>query len=307
MGQKPFDIVVVGELNPDLILSGDVRPEYRQTEKLVDQAKLVLGSSSAIFACGAAQLGLKVAFIGRVGNDLFGDFVCKELNENGIETRGIVRDQDEATGISVILSSGADRAILTYPGTIPLLEYRDIDMEMIQQARHLHVGSYYIQDGLRPDLSRLFTLAHAHSLTTSLDTNYDPAGKWDAGIQQVLTQVDIFLPNSIECLAISGMTDLDQAAAKLAKQVKFLGVKLGKEGAWLCRGEETYRQTALPVNVVDTVGAGDSFDAGFIYGYLSGWEPKRILQLATICGSLSTRQAGGTSAQPTLDEALQYM
>jgi len=307
MGQKPFDVVVVGELNPDLILSGDVRPDFGQVEKLVDGAKLVLGSSSAIFARGAARLGLKVAFIGRVGDDLFGDFACKELNEYGIETSGIVRDQVNASGISVILSNGADRAILTYPGTIPFLEYPDIDLEIIQQARHLHVGSYYIQDGLRPDLPRLFTLAHAHHLTTSLDTNYDPAGKWDAGIQQVLTQVDIFLPNSIECLGISGMTDLDHAAAKLAKRVKLLGVKLGKEGAWLFRGEETYRQTALPINVVDTVGAGDSFDAGFIYGYLSGWELRRVLQLATICGSLSTRQAGGTRAQPTLDEALQYM
>ena len=142
MGQNPFDIVVVRELNPDLILSGDVRPDFGQVEPPVGRAKLVLGSPLAIFQCEAAQLGLKVAFIGRIGNDLFGDFVCKELSENGIETSGIVRDSDNATGILVILTSGSDRAILTYPGTIPLLKYLDIDLEMVQQARHLHAGSY---------------------------------------------------------------------------------------------------------------------------------------------------------------------
>lgn len=307
MGQKPFDVVVVGELNPDLILTGNIRPEFGQVEKLVDQANLVIGSSSAIFACGAAKLGLKVAFIGKVGNDLFGEFMCNALGKSGIDTNGIVRDENNASGISIILSNGADRAILTYPGTIPLLKYTDIDLEIIHLARHLHVGSYFIQDGLQPDLPRLFTQAHAYGLTVSLDTNFDPAGKWDGGITQVLTLVDVFLPNSTECRGISGLADLDQAVALLTKQVKFLGVKLGPQGAWLCQGQEIYRQTAIPVDVVDTVGAGDSFDAGFIYGYLAGWEPRRILQLATICGSLSTRQVGGTSAQPRLDEALKYM
>jgi sugar/nucleoside kinase (ribokinase family) len=196
---------------------------------------------------------------------------------------------------------------LTYLGTIPRLEYSDIDQELIMQARHLHVGSYYMQEALRPDLSLLFNHAHEHGLSVSLDTNYDPNKIWQDGMDQLLEKVDIFLPNSTECCGIAGMSNLDQAVDYLRTRVKYLGVKLGEKGALLCIDQEKYFMDPVSIKVVDTVGAGDSFDAGFIYAYLAGWEPKRILKFATICGSLSTRQAGGTGAQPTFEEAIRYL
>jgi len=307
METQRFDVVVAGELNPDLILSGDVWPEFGQVEKLVDEATLHIGSSSAIFACGAAQLGLKVAFIGKVGRDLFGDFMRQSLAGYGIDTRGIIDDEKTPTGISVILSRGNDRAILTYPGTIPRLAYSEINTEILQQARLLHVGSYYIQDDLRPDLPRLFTEAHNWGLSISLDTNYDPTGKWDKVIGEILPKVDLFLPNTVECMGIAGVSSLEQALNQLETKVKYLAVKCGDAGAILCHNGKKYEVKPIQVEVVDTVGAGDSFDAGFIYGYLAGWEPGRMLKLANICGGLSTRQAGGTGAQPSLDEAMQYL
>lgn len=304
---RRFDVVVVGEVNPDLILSGDVLPEFGQVEKLVRQANLTVGSSSAIFACGAARLGLRVAFIGKVGDDLFGSFMCQSLKEKGVDTRGIVSDEEIATGISVILSAGADRAILTYPGTIPMLRYTDINLEIIGQARHLHLGSYYLQRALLPDLPVLFDQAHRLGLTISLDTNYDPTEVWKDGLDLLLPKVDVFLPNATECRGITGITDLEQAVKMLSDHISYIGVKLGEKGALLYHGGELYQQDSLPVEVVDTVGAGDSFDAGFVYAYLAGWEPRRMLKLATICGSLSTQKAGGTSAQPDLEEALDYL
>ena len=307
MGTKPFDVVVVGELNPDLILSGNVRPEFGQVEKMVEKGILTIGSSSVIFACGAARLGLRVAFIGKVGRDLFGAFMRQALAEYGIDTGGVVQAADVATGISVILSEGEDRAILTFPGTIPLLEYSDIDLDIARQARHLHVGSYYIQYALQSGLPDLFDKAHQWGLTTSLDTNYDPKGVWDDGVEQLLKKVDLFLPNAAECKGIARTSNLDQAINELQKRVKYLGVKLGKDGAILYHEAVKYYSKPIPVAVVDTVGAGDSFDAGFIYGYLAGWEPERIIKMANICGSLSTRQAGGTAAQPTFDEAKNYL
>jgi sugar/nucleoside kinase (ribokinase family) len=307
MELQKFDIAVVGELNPDLIISGDVIPEFGQVEKLVSNAVLAIGSSSAIFACGAAKLGMRVAFIGKVGNDIFGRFMRQSLLDYGIEICGIVEDKETPTGISIILSTGIDRAILTYLGTIPRLEYSDIDQELIMQARHLHVGSYYMQEALRPDLSLLFNHAHEHGLSVSLDTNYDPNKIWQDGMDQLLEKVDIFLPNSTECCGIAGMSNLDQAVDYLRTRVKYLGVKLGEKGALLCIDQEKYFMDPVSIKVVDTVGAGDSFDAGFIYAYLAGWEPKRILKFATICGSLSTRQAGGTGAQPTFEEAIRYL
>jgi sugar/nucleoside kinase (ribokinase family) len=307
MEPRQFDVVVVGELNPDLILSGDVIPEFGQVEKLVNQAVLTIGSSSAIFACGAARLGMRVAFIGKVGGDLLGEYMCRSLNEYGIDTSGIVLDKLTPTGVSVILSTGVDRAILTYPGTIPDLKYSEINQEIIKKARHLHVGSYFIQKTLRPDLPILFDRAHAWGLSISLDTNFDPTGRWDGGLDKLLGNVDVFLPNAVECQGIAGEPNFEQALENIQSKVKFLGVKLGENGAILCHGSKKYSCEPIDVLVVDTVGAGDCFDAGFIYGYLAGWDPLHILKLANICGGLSTRQAGGTAGQPTLDEAVSYL
>src|SRR5476649_2377603 len=179
--KRDFDVIVVGDLNADLILGGDVVPAFGQVEKLLESATLVLGGSSAIFACGAARLGLRVAFISKVGDDVFGQFVCHELEAHQIDTTGIVIDPSAKTGLTVVLSRSADRAILTYPGAFASLQYNGIDLEFLTRARHLHMGGYFLLDALRPDIPRLFDLAHAHDLTVSLDTNYDPKGQWQIG------------------------------------------------------------------------------------------------------------------------------
>jgi sugar/nucleoside kinase (ribokinase family) len=299
----PFDIIVVGEINADLILKGDVTPAFGQVEKLLDDATLTIGSSSAIFACGAARLGLKVAFIGKAGEDEFGRFMLREMQGRGIDTSGVVIDPTLKTGLSVILARGNDRAILTYLGTIAALRYDDINMNLLQQARHIHVGSYYLLDSLRPDIPKLFKTAHDFGMTTSLDTNYDPSEKWAGGIHQTLAHTDVFMPNEAELAGISGQTDVESGLKALGERVRLIAVKQGGEGATAWREGHATRQGSIPVQVVDTTGAGDSFDAGFIYGYLNGYPLEKALKLATVCGVLSTRGAGGTAAQATLEEA----
>lgn len=301
---KDIDILVVGDLNPDLILRGDVTPVFGQTEKFVDDASLVLGSSSGIFACGAARLGLRVVFAGKVGDDQFGRFVMQELAARQVDPAGIVVDPTIKTGLGVSLSKPDDRAMLTYLGSIADLSYQDIDPALLARARHVHIGSYFLLAGLQPDTPRLFAQAHALGLTTSLDTNYDPTGRWDSGLRAVLPHTDIFLPNEIELRALTGETDPEAALALLAEHVPLAVAKLGPQGAIARRGGDIYRADALPVTVVETTGAGDSFDAGFIYGFLAGWDLPRALRLGCVCGSLSTQAAGGTAAQPTLAEAL---
>jgi sugar/nucleoside kinase (ribokinase family) len=302
--QKDFDVVVVGELNADLILRGNVTPEFGQVEKLIDDATLTLGSSAAIFACGAARLGLKVAFTGKVGNDEFGNFVVKELSKRGVDTAGVVVDAAIKTGLSVILSQGDDRGILTYPGSISALRYAEIDPALLGRGRHLHLASYFLLDGLRADIPALFKAARQNGASISLDTNYDPTGVWDGGLRETLSLVDIFLPNLTELMAIAGVSDSREAGDILAKQVPILALKLGPEGALARQGNTLVRAAVPGVKVVDTTGAGDSFDAGFIYGYLNDWNLERTLKLACACGSLSTRGPGGTATQPTLSEAL---
>ncbi len=303
----PFDILVAGEINPDLILSGDVTPEFGQVEKLVDSADLTIGSSSAIFACGAARLGLKVAFTGICGADIFGRFILDELSQRGVDVSGVIIDPVLPTGLSVILNGPVgDRAILTHPGTINRLRAEQVTPERLQTARHLHVASYFLQTALQPGLPDLFRRAHALGLTTSLDSNWDPSGTW-RGFNELLGRVDVFLPNEKEALAISGLPASETAARELAQKCRLVAVKLGALGALACRRDEFIRVQALPVRVVDTVGAGDGFDAGFLYGFLHGWSLEKSLSLAAACGSLSTRRPGGTSAQPDLAEAMRYV
>ena len=302
----PFDILVAGEINPDLILTGDVIPAFGQVEKLVDSATLTVGSSSVIFACGAARLGLRVAFIGVCGNDIFGRFMLDEMVRRGVDVSPVIVREDGKTGLSLILNRGADRAILTHSGLMAALQASDIPDPLLQKARHLHVASYFLQTNLQPELPDLFRRARALGLTTSLDTNYDPSERW-IGFDELLAVTNVFLPNEKEALSLLRELDVNVAGEKLGSQVETLTIKLGVEGALgIYRGEKV-RVQSIPVNVIDTVGAGDSFDAGFLHGYLHKWSLEKSLQLACVCGALSTQRAGGTDGQPTLDEALKFL
>ncbi len=300
---KPFDILIAGELNPDLILADPgLTVRFGQHEALVDDATMTIGSSAAIFACGAARLGLNVAFIGVVGDDLFGRFMLKSLTARNVDIANVIVDPAQETGLSVILSRGVDRAILTHMGAMNALRADDIPDVLLAQARHFHVTSYFLQTALQPDLPALFARARGLGLSTSIDTNWDPDERW-TGVDAVLNETTIFLPNDAEALALTGAATVDEAARQLATKADVVAVKLGGDGALTCEAEEITRAAAIPIRVADTVGAGDTFDAGFVYGYLHGWDAPASLQLGIACGSLSTREAGGVNAQPTLDEA----
>lgn len=311
---RSFDILVAGEINPDLILTGDVAPAFGQVEKLVDTAALTIGSSSVIFACGAARLGLKVAFIGKCGDDVFGRFMLAEMQKHHVDVSNVLVIEGESTGLSVILNRGVDRAILTHLGLVADLQATDIADDLLAQARHLHVASYFLQTKLQADLPRLFEHAHSLGLTTSLDTNYDPSEQW-AGFDKLLAATDVFLPNEAEAKSMTGAGDVNEAAVRLelalskaeGSRVGVLAIKLGKDGALGISKSQKIQVESIPIKVMDTVGAGDSFDAGFLYGYLNKWELEKSLRLGAVCGALSTRQSGGTAAQPTLEEALTFL
>lgn len=304
---KRFDLVVAGEINPDLILElPAAEVHFDQQEVLIERARLTIGSSSAIFACGAARLGLRVALVGVVGEDVFGDFMLAELSRRGVDTRYAVRSRTINTGYSVILNHKKRRSILTVLGAINALRASDIPDELLRSTRHLHVASYFLQTNLQPDLVRLFQEARSSGASTSLDTNWDPDEKWQ-GVYDLLKETTLFLPNENEARSIAGTGSVEEAARRLAAHGPTVAVKLGGDGALVCTGQAMSGAPALPVEVVDTVGAGDSFDAGYVYGFLRGWEPERCLGLAVICGSLSTRQHGGTDAQPGLEEALAWL
>jgi sugar/nucleoside kinase (ribokinase family) len=302
-----IDLLVLGDANPDLVLVGDVEPAFGQAERIVDDAHLTVGGSGAIVACGAARLGLRVALCGVVGDDHFGEFMRQELDRRGVDTTGLLVDPDRSTGLTVVLARPNDRAILTHEGTIIELQTDRVDRTLLESARHVHVSSYFLQRRLRPGLPLLFERAHARGGTTSIDPNWDPSEDWDGDILDLLSATDVFLPNAIEAMRIAGTPDVEDAAVHLSGSGVTVVVKNGAAGAVAAKHETLVRAPApaAAVDVVDTTGAGDAFDAGFLASWLAGQSLERSLSIANACGSLSTRMHGGVDAQATMSEALE--
>jgi len=300
-----FDVLVLGDANPDLILrGGDLGPVANQREALAESSAFTVGGSGAIFASAAARLGLRVVFAGVVGDDVFGRFMREELEARGVDARGLVVAPGRSTGVSVVLSRRGDRGTYTVPGTIADLAAEDVDRELLATAGHVHVASYYLQRALRPGLPGLLRRARSAGSTTSLDPNWDPAEAWDGGLLELLAHVDLFLPNAPEAVRVAGADDLDEAVAVLAGRAGTVAVKLGEGGSLARRGDEVVRVAGIDVDVLDTTGAGDTFNAGLVSGIVRGWPLERALSLANACGALSCRSVGGVDGQPTLEEAL---
>lgn len=302
-----FDILVLGDANPDLVLSGEsVVPAFGQAERLVDEGRLVIGGSGAIFACGAAKLGLRVAFAAVVGDDMFGRYMCDQLQAHGVDISGVAVLPERSTGVTVVLSGSHDRAMLTFAGTIGDLRRSVIDVDLLGRTRHIHVSSYFLQRALAPELPDLFREARAGEATTSLDPNWDPSGTWDSGLTALLPEIDVFLPNEVEALSLARISVVEDAIARLRSSgVGTVVVKTAAQGAVGAQASDLITVPALPTQVVDSTGAGDSFDAGFLAGFLGGEPLRRCLEIGNACGSLSTQGIGGTSTQPTMVEALE--
>ena len=300
-----FDLLVIGDVNPDVVLHGaPAALAYGQAEQLVEGGALTVGGSAGIMACAAARLGLRTALAGVVGDDAGGRFMIDEVARRGVDVGAVAIREDLATGLTVALARGDDRAIVTCPGCIAVLEAGMIDPALLGAARHVHASSFFLQPGLAPGLRGLFEAARSAGAATSLDLNWDPSERWDGGLADVLPAVDVLFVNAAEAAAVSGAADPAVAATVLAARGPLPVLKLGAAGALAHDGCRLASVSAPDADVADTVGAGDSFDAGFICARLMGWEVSRSLALAVAVGSLSTRAAGGVEAQPTREEAL---
>jgi sugar/nucleoside kinase (ribokinase family) len=292
-----FDVTIAGELNLDLILYG--LPEQLQPERelLADRMMLTLGSSSAIVAHNLAALGSRVGFQSRIGDDPLGGIALERLQQGGVDVSLVRRVAGASTtGLTVILHHEAWRNILTYSGTIAELSWDDLDLDYLADSRHFHFSSYYLQRGLRPRVAELFQRLKSKGLTISLDTNDDPDDRWEGGLADVLPFVDVFLPNEREACKAAGTEDMDAAVKKLSSMVPLVVVKLGRKGSMAARGDERFIAPTQEVVAVDTVGAGDSFDAGFLHEYVRGADLAVCLASGNRAGALSTTRPGGTEA-----------
>jgi len=306
------DLLVFGEVNPDIVVRGVPPLAFGQSEDLVTATTMTVGSSAAIVACGAARLGTRTALVGVVGADPFGRYMLDRLTDRGVDTSLIRVAEDRRTGSSVILipADPTDRQILTDLAVIAELSVDDVPPAVLSGCRHLHVSSWFLQQGAQARLPELLARARSWGLTTSVDPNDDPAGRWDSHLPEALPHIDVLFCNESEAQGISGTADPMTAVWALLEQMSASGgtrpavvLKLGAGGAILMHKDAGLHVSAPMVPVVDTVGAGDSLAAGFLHGLLLGRPAEDSLRLAVACGSLSTTAAGGTAAQPVLAAA----
>jgi sugar/nucleoside kinase (ribokinase family) len=310
---RDLDLLVVGECNPDvLVLGDDVVPEFGQQEKLVRAISLVVGGSAAITAVAAARLGLRVALAAAIGADPAGEFMLGQLRAEGVDTTAVLTRPGVPTGMTVALSHGSDRAIMTATGAMTSLTAADVPHDMLSRARHLHVSSYFLlEHSLGPGLAGMFQVARANGTTTSLDTNWDPAGGWGGSeLHGVLAHTDVLLPNEEEAMRLSRQPSVRAAVPVLTGAGPAVVVKLGARGALCADGPQSHLVSppaTLPGEFADATGAGDCFNAGLIAGLLRGLDLPSAAGLGCAVASASTRGAGGTATAPDLQTALELV
>lgn len=295
---KKFDVIAIGELNVDLILNNiDGEPEIGK-EKFARDMIMTLGSSTAIFAANTASLGTKTAFVGMIGKDSFGELVKNSLAAKGVDTSLLIETDKGATGATIVLNYNEDRANLTYQGTMDMMSFDDIDKAVFDETKHIHISSVFMQSGIKKDLIDILSYARQKAVTTSLDTQWDPLEKWDFDYSRILPLVSVFMPNEKELLFITRSECLDEAINKIKPYINVCIVKRGNKGSLLVLKDGTShnKEAFLNTSVVDAIGAGDSFNAGFINQFVQGKSPLECQWFGNLTGAVNTTAAGGTGA-----------
>jgi sugar/nucleoside kinase (ribokinase family) len=299
------DVIVVGELNVDLILNQiNGFPEMGK-EKLAQEMILTLGSSSAIFASNLSSLGSSVKFLGKIGQDSFGDLVISSLQSKGVNSDTIIRSEDLKTGATIVLNYDEDRAMVTHAGAMESLVLEDISETVLKTARHLHFSSYFLQPGMKESIGEMFEYAKKLGLTTSFDAQWDPEEKWDLDLKAVLPHVDVFLPNKQELLFLTGESTIDKALESISSFANTVALKMGNQGSLVYKDGDQFEKPAfLNRDVVDAIGAGDSFNAGFIHKYIQNCLLEECQEFGNLTGAVSTTAAGGTTAFTDYDAVI---
>ncbi|MGB0013181.1 MAG: carbohydrate kinase family protein [Candidatus Sulfotelmatobacter sp.] len=292
-----FDVTIAGEINLDLVLYGIPAEIPLERELLASGFEVTLGSSSAILAHNLASLGLATGFITRVGQDEFGRIALDRLSESGVDLSRVVKAQTGTnTGATILLHHGDRRRILTYPGAMFEMNRADLDIDYLASARHFHLSSLFLHRALQPDLPGLFHELKSRGLTLSLDTNDDPEDKWEGVLPRLLPFLNVLLPNRRELLRITRRDNVDDALDELSSVVPIIAVKCGADGTIVQSGGKRTRVPGIAVRPVDTIGAGDSFNAGFLAAWLSGCTVEESARAGNITGAFATQHPGGTEA-----------
>lgn len=291
-----FDITIAGELNLDIILYGLPEELPFEQELLASGLMVTLGSSSAITAHNLAVLGTRVGFVTRQGEDALGRIAFDRLHAAAVDLTRITRSSTASTGLTVLLLHTRQRRILTYPGCMAEMTLAHLDLAYLASSRHFHLSSFFLHRGLVAQIPELFQRLKAAGLTISMDTNDDPGDRWEDGVQEALQFVDVLMPNEREACKLARNENVEAAIWQLSERVPVVIVKRGAKGAMAVAKGKEVSVPAVPVEVVDPIGAGDSFNAGFLHKYVQGADLAACLAYGNLAAACSTTRAGGTEA-----------
>jgi sugar/nucleoside kinase (ribokinase family) len=292
--------MVAGDLFLDIVMSGFAYWPEPGEESVASEICREVGGGAAITACGLAKLGSKVGVLGVVGSDV-GSWMIDRLRKCGVETSGIHYDLNEATAFTVAISSPRDRSFFTYPGAnnaFPRILMDAATERMLSHARHVHLAC-------APELDSILELLQAlreNDCCISLDVGWHEAWLRDARAMEAVRHVDIFFPNQKEAFAMTGEDDAHRILEHFRGEgVKAVVLKLGNRGAGMLWQDRICFVARYHVDAVDTTGAGDCFNAGFLHAWLRSQDAETCLRAAAICGALSTEALGGISGFPSRD------
>jgi len=303
---KTFDIIALGDANIDLLLTGVDSIPQEGREVLAKERCILAGGSTTTFACWSSRMGMKVAFIGKLGKDLWGKKAKKILEKAGVNTKQVIFSSWEKTGLTVCLS-GKDRSFISYPGTNATICKEEIDFSSFSQARHLHLGGFFLLRNLQPAMEAIFEIAKKrYRMSISLDPGWDPREKWKY-LPNLLHYIDVLILNEKELMALTKRYTLKESLQTLSGSCRWIVVKRGNKGALAWNGRKRIREESFKVKTVDTTSGGDSFDAGLIYGWLRGLPMKDCLILGNACGALCVGRIGANEKIPDMKEINKFL
>jgi len=306
-----MDVACAGILVADLVAKPvDQWPEWGRLE-LVSNMELHVGGCAANTGGTLARLGYDVGLFGKVGEDGLGDFILRKMNREGLDIRGVRRDQTTNTSASMVMvDSSGERSFLHYLGANATYCAEDVNWDALSEARILHVAGSLVLPALDGQpTAELLGKGKELGLITSLDTVWDASGRWMSLIEPCLPNLDYFLPSLAEAQALVGLDDPQAIAEKLHEYgVKTVALKMGEEGSFVSSGNDVRLTVpAFQVDSVDGTGAGDAFVGGFLAGVLMGMGLEETARLANAAGAMCVTHIGATAGIPTLDELKTFM
>jgi ribokinase len=307
MADKKWDAFIYGDVNVDIVIPGVEHLPLPGQEDVVDIMNTYVGGGAVLFALGLGKLGLKPVFQGSIGDDCYGKFILEEFNKTNTDNSLLAVSKTNKTGISISFTNEKDRSFLTYRGTNSEIDLDAVSLTEVQKARHIHVTGYAGSSNHEKYLKLFKRVKEMKGTTISLDVGWDETEEWYEGIYELFPYIDVLFMNETEAIHYSRKNSAEEAAADISKHCNIAAIKLGKKGAMACRSGQFYKANSYKVTAVDTTGAGDSFNAGFIYGFLKDKDMQECLKYGNGCGALSVTQFGGNTGFPTEAELLKFI